>query len=116
MGFPIGPMLVSTDLVGDPAALRIVTSVNGEERQNDVVASLVFDVPTLIGYLSQITTLVTGDVIFTGTPAGVGASQGKSLADGDVITTTIDRLGTLVNRCRRVSGHTGLGRQAEATA
>ncbi len=62
---------------------------------------MMFDVPTLIGYLSQITTLVTGDLIFTGTPAGVGASQGKFLVDGDVITTTIEGIGTLVNRCVR---------------
>ena len=73
-----------------PRELRIVTSVNGETRQNDTVANMIFDVPTLIAYLSQITTLVSGDLIFTGTPAGIGAVHGKFLADGDVITTTID--------------------------
>ena len=99
---PIGPALVSIDQISDPSALEIVTAINGEERQRASVASMVFDVPTLIGYLSQITTLVTGDVIFTGTPAGVGATQGKFLTDGDVITTTIDGIGTLVNRCVRV--------------
>lgn len=106
---PTGPTLVSTDLVGDLAELRIVTLVNDDERQNDTVASIVFDVPTLIAYLSQITTLVTGDLIFTGTPAGVGATHGKFLADGDVITTTIEGVGTLVNRCRRVSDHVAPG-------
>lgn len=109
---PTGPVLVSTDLIGDPAGLRIVTTVNGEERQNGTVGTMVFDVPTLIGYLSQITTLVTGDLIFTGTPAGVGATQGKFLADGDVITTTIEGVGTLVNRCRRVSDHVAPGGRA----
>ncbi len=99
---PIGPALVSIDQISDPSALEIVTAINGEERQRASVASMVFDVPTLIGYLSQITTLVTGDVIFTGTPAGVGATQGKFLTDGDVITTTSDGIGTLVNRCVRV--------------
>jgi 2,4-diketo-3-deoxy-L-fuconate hydrolase len=109
---PIGPELVSIDQIGDPGELRIVTSVNGEQRQNEVVASMVFDVPTLIAYLSQITTLVAGDLIFTGTPAGVGATQGKLLADGDVITTTIGGVGTLVNRCVRVSDHVSPGDRA----
>ena len=102
---PIGPVLVSLDEIGDPEDLRIVTTVNGEQRQNEVVANMVFDVPTLISYLSQITTLVTGDLIFTGTPAGVGAVHRKYLTDGDVIVTTIDGLGTLTNRCVRVSNH-----------
>ena len=106
---PTGPVLISMDQIGDPSALRILTSVNDEERQNDLVANMVFDVPTVIGYLSQITTLVTGDLIFTGTPAGIGATQGKFLADGDVITTTIDGIGTLTNRCRRVSDHVSPG-------
>ena len=111
---PIGPMLVSLDEVGLPGELRIVTKVNGEQRQNEVVANLVFDVPVLIEYLSQITTLVTGDLIFTGTPAGVGASQGKFLVDGDVIATTIEDIGTLTNRCVRVSNHRSPGDNAEA--
>jgi 2,4-diketo-3-deoxy-L-fuconate hydrolase len=102
---PIGPVLVSTDEIADPRALRIVTTVNGEERQNDTIANLIFDIPTLIAYLSQITTLVTGDLIFTGTPSGVGAAQGKFLTHGDVILTTIDGIGTISNRCVRVSGH-----------
>jgi 2,4-didehydro-3-deoxy-L-rhamnonate hydrolase len=106
---PIGPMLVSLHGIGDPRDLRIVTSVNGEQRQDDTTANMVFDVPTLIAYLSQITTLVSGDLIFTGTPAGIGAAHGKFLADGDVITTTIDGVGTLVNRCVRVSDHTSPG-------
>ena len=60
--------------------------------------------PTLVSYLSHITTLTTGDVIWTGTPEGIGApAQGKYLADGDVITTRIDGIGTMTNRCRRVS-------------
>ncbi|MEA3055184.1 MAG: hypothetical protein QOD30_616 [Actinomycetota bacterium] len=100
---PIGPVLVSTDEIVDPGALRIVTTVNGAERQNDTVSNMVFDVPALIAYLSAITTLVTGDLIFTGTPAGVGAPQGAFLVDGDVIVTTIDGIGALTNRCVRVS-------------
>jgi 2-keto-4-pentenoate hydratase/2-oxohepta-3-ene-1,7-dioic acid hydratase in catechol pathway len=102
---PIGPVLVSLDEVGDPNDLKIVTKLNEEVRQDDTTANLIFDVPTLISYLSHITTLVTGDVIFTGTPEGIGAAQGKFLADGDVITTTIDGIGTMTNRCVRVSDH-----------
>ncbi|MDH3681443.1 MAG: fumarylacetoacetate hydrolase family protein [Acidimicrobiia bacterium] len=103
---PIGPLLVSVDELADRNDLRIRTEVNGEVRQDDTTANLIFDVPTLIAHLSQITTLVAGDIIFTGTPEGVGAAQGKFLADGDVITTTIDGLGTMTNRCVRVSDFT----------
>lgn len=102
---PIGPVLVSTDEITDRDNLRIVTEINDEVRQDDTTASMIFDVPTLISYLSHITTLVTGDVIFTGTPEGIGATQGKFLADGDVITTTIDGIGTMTNRCVRVSDY-----------
>lgn len=106
---PIGPVVVSVDELGDPGALRIVTTVNGDERQNDVVANMVFDVPTQIAYLSQITTLVPGDLIFTGTPAGVGAVHRRYLADGDVIGTTIEGIGTMNNRCVRISDHRSPG-------
>jgi len=102
---PTGPVLVSVDELGAPDDLRIVTRINGEERQNDVVGNMVFDVPTLIAYLSQITTLVTGDLIFTGTPAGVGAVDRRYLQDGDVIETTIDGIGTMTNRCVRIGDH-----------
>jgi len=113
---PIGPVLVSVDEVGDPLALRVVTAVNGELRQSEVVAAMVFDVPALIAYLSQITTLVTGDIIFTGTPAGVGAASGKFLADGDVVTTTIEGVGTLTNRCVRVGTLVSPGDAVEAAS
>lgn len=102
---PMGPVLVSIDEFDDPTDLHLTTSVNGEVRQEDRTSSLIFDVPTLINYLSRITTLVPGDVIFTGTPAGVGVAQGKLLADGDVIDTTIEGIGAMRNVCRRVSDH-----------
>ena len=102
---PMGPVIVSVDEIGNPDDLRIVTKVNGEQRQNDAAGNMVFDVPTQIAYLSQITTLVTGDVIFTGTPAGVGAVERRYLHDGDVIETTIEGIGTLANRCVRISDH-----------
>lgn len=106
---PIGPVLVSTDEIADPGGLRIVTVVNGEEQQNDTISNLIFDIPTLVNYLSQITTLVTGDVIFTGTPSGIGAARGVFLRDGDVIVTTIEGIGMMTNRCVRVSDHTSPG-------
>jgi 2,4-didehydro-3-deoxy-L-rhamnonate hydrolase len=93
----------------DRDALRIVCAINGEVRQDGNTADLIFDVPTLVSFLSSITTLVTGDIIFTGTPEGVGAAQGKFLADGDVITTTIDGIGTMTNRVVRISDARPIG-------
>ncbi len=106
---PIGPVLVSVDEVADRDKLHIVTTVNGEVRQDGTTADMIFDVPTLISYLSHITTLVTGDIIFTGTPEGIGVAQGKLLVDGDVIVTTIDGIGTMTNRCVRVSDYSEVG-------
>lgn len=99
---PIGPWVVSIDEFDNPADLQLTTVVSGEVRQNDRTSELIFDVPTLISYLSGITTLTTGDLIFSGTPAGVGFAQGKLLVDGDVIETTIEGIGTMRNVCRRI--------------
>lgn len=96
---PTGPMLVSADLVGDPPALDIACRINGETRQSSNTQHLVFDVPTLIEYISVAITLAPGDLIFTGTPEGVGATQGKYLAPGDVVETEIAGLGTMRNTC-----------------
>lgn len=98
---PIGPVVVSTDSFADPADLLLTCQVNGEPRQQDRTSNLIFDVPTLINYLSAILTLNPGDLIFTGTPEGVGAASLRFLADGDVITTTIEGIGTMANRCRQ---------------
>jgi 2-keto-4-pentenoate hydratase/2-oxohepta-3-ene-1,7-dioic acid hydratase in catechol pathway len=97
---PIGPNLVSPDLVADRDALGIACDVNGERRQDGTTADLIFDVPALVAYISSILTLGPGDLIFTGTPDGVGAARGLFLAPGDVVTTTIEGIGTLVNHCR----------------
>ena len=102
---PMGPALVSPDSLLNKESLVIECKVNDEIRQNDNTDDLIFDVPTIISYLSEIVTLNTGDVIFTGTPGGVGVSQGKFLKDGDIITTSIKGLGTLKNKCVRVSNH-----------
>ncbi len=100
---PIGPVVVSIDELADRNALRIACSINGEIRQEGNTSDLIFDVPTLVSFLSGITTLVTGDIIFTGTPEGVGMAKGQFLADGDVITTTIGGIGAMTNRVVRIS-------------
>ncbi|MYH88932.1 MAG: fumarylacetoacetate hydrolase family protein [Acidimicrobiaceae bacterium] len=102
---PIGPYLVSPDLVADPSNLRLSTKINDEVRQDGTTSQLIFDIPALVSYISHITTLTTGDLIFTGTPDGVGVSQGKLLQHGDVITSVIQDLGTMTNRCVRVSDY-----------
>ena len=89
----------------DPSQLRIVTKINNEVRQDGTTDQLIFSIPTLIAYLSRVTTLAPGDLIFTGTPEGIGAPKGQFLADGDVITTSIEGIGTLVNRCVRITDH-----------
>ena len=96
---PCGPAVVSTDLIADPSNLRITCDINGERRQSGNTGQLIFDVPTLISYLSEILTLEVGDLIFTGTPEGIGASNGDFLAAGDVIETSIEGLGKLRNVC-----------------
>ena len=64
--------------------------------------------PSIISYLSEIVTLNTGDVIFTGTPGGVGVMEGKFLKEGDIVTTSIEGIGTLKNVCKRISNHSGV--------
>ncbi len=97
---PTGPVVASVDSFADPDDLAIRCEVNGEVRQEDRTSSLIFDVPTLVSYLSGILTLAPGDLIFTGTPDGVGAARQQFLREGDVITTSIEGIGTLTNRCR----------------
>ena len=96
---PTGPFLVSTDLLPNRDDLAITCDVNGERRQDSSTAKLIFDVPFLVEYLSGITTLAPGDMIFTGTPEGVGVATGTFLSPGDVITTTIEGIGTMTNTC-----------------
>jgi 2-keto-4-pentenoate hydratase/2-oxohepta-3-ene-1,7-dioic acid hydratase in catechol pathway len=96
---PIGPFVVSPDLVGDRDELHVRCDISGEVRQDATTADLIFPVPELVAYLSSVLTLHPGDLIFTGTPAGVGRPQGKFLRPGDTVTTTIDGIGTLTNRC-----------------
>ncbi|MCP3993425.1 MAG: fumarylacetoacetate hydrolase family protein, partial [Actinomycetia bacterium] len=97
---PMGPVLVSTDSFDDPTDLAITCDINDARKQDDRTTSLIFSVAELIEYLSGIITLDTGDVIFTGTPAGVGAATQTFLEPGDVITSTIEGIGTMTNPCR----------------
>ncbi len=99
---PIGPVLVSTDVVPDRDAVALSCTVDGEVRQTGTTADLIFSVPELIAYLSSIMTLRTGDLIFTGTPDGVGMATGKLLTDGCTIGSSIDGIGELRNPCRLV--------------
>jgi 2-keto-4-pentenoate hydratase/2-oxohepta-3-ene-1,7-dioic acid hydratase in catechol pathway len=96
---PFGPELVTSDEVGDPGQLRIQFRLNGETLQNSTTAQLIFGVPQLIAYISQVCTLVPGDVIFTGTPPGVGAARKPPIfmKPGDVAEVEIEKLGILRN-------------------
>lgn len=97
---PMGPWILTADEVADPAALRVETRINGELRQDATVADLIFDIPTLIEVLSRTMTLLPGDIIATGTPAGVGIGfkPPKYLRDGDVVRVEIAGIGSLENR------------------
>ena len=108
---PMGPYLVSPDGLQDKESLEIECKVNQEVRQKDNTNDLIFDVPSIISYLSEIVTLNTGDIIFTGTPGGVGIMEGKVLKDGDVLSTSIEGIGTLENVCKRISDHSGVNKK-----
>ena len=93
---PLGPFLATRDEIPDPGALRMWLSVNGAVRQQSSTANMIFDVPTLVSYVSEFMTLLPGDVISTGTPAGVGLGMKPSpvyLAPGDEVALGIDGLG-----------------------
>lgn len=96
---PIGPCVVSHDQLEDPSNLAISCDVNGERRQDARTNDLIFGIPELVAYISSICTLEPGDLIFTGTPSGVGVMTGTFLQPGDTITTTIEGLGTMTNGC-----------------
>jgi len=98
--FPFGPCIVDCEEIGDPSSLELSLTVNGEERQRARVNQMIFDIPTLITSLSAGLTLEAGDVISTGTPAGVGFAMDppRYLQGGDIVVSTIDRIGSLRNR------------------
>lgn len=97
---PMGPWIVTADEVGDPTNLDVKCWINGELRQNANTRDLIFDIPTIIETISAGMTLQPGDVIATGTPAGVGIgfNPPKFLKAGDEMKISISKLGTLTNR------------------
>ncbi len=98
---PLGPWLVTTD-EADGASGAIRCTVNGRLVQDADISDLVFGPAALVSYVSTIVTMLPGDVIATGTPAGIGAARTppEFLADGDVVTTSIEGVGECTNRCR----------------
>ena len=94
---PWGPWITTADEVPDPRALRLVTHVNGEVRQDSSTSDLIFGPQELVDFLSETITLEPGDIILTGTPAGVGTyfDPPKLLSDGDVVRIEIEGLGVI---------------------
>jgi 2,4-diketo-3-deoxy-L-fuconate hydrolase len=96
---PVGPALVPAAEISDPHALRIRAVVSGEVLQDSTTANLIFGVDEIISYASQTSTLEPGDLILTGTPAGVGVFRNpkRLLQPGDEVTIEIERIGALTN-------------------
>jgi 2-keto-4-pentenoate hydratase/2-oxohepta-3-ene-1,7-dioic acid hydratase in catechol pathway len=115
---PMGPAVVTADEIADPQALRMRSSVNGEPWQDSTTAEMIFDVATVVAFASRTITLEPGDVIATGTPAGVGHFHDppRYLADGDRLRCEIEGIGilhnTVVDELPRIGDHAaaaGLG-------
>ena len=96
---PMGPYLVSADEVQDPHALDITMRINGEVLQSSNTRELIFKIPDLVAYISSIVTLEPGDVVSTGTPAGVGFARKppRYLREGDDVIVRVDQIGELRN-------------------
>ncbi len=94
---PCGPALVTLDEAGDLGALGLRTRINGKQVQEGNTSNLIFSVAAAVAWLSRTMTLLPGDIIATGTPAGVGGPQGIFLRAGDTVEVEVDRLGTLTN-------------------
>lgn len=96
---PLGPAVVTADEVPDPRELRVTCRLAGETMQDDLVGNMIFDIQTLIAYISQVATLEPGDLLLTGTPAGVGQSRTppRWLQAGDLLETDIAGIGALRN-------------------
>ena len=96
---PVGPVLVTKDEVADVHNLGIRLRLNGKTMQNSNTKEFIFSVPQMVAYISQIVTLEPGDLIFTGTPPGIGHALSPQvyMKAGDVAEVEIDGLGTLTN-------------------
>ena len=97
---PMGPVIVTADEIPDPQSLTLRLAVNGAVKQEDTTAHMLFDVAAIIAEISRILTLEPGDIIATGTPAGVGFARTppEFLQPGDLMETTVEGIGTLHNR------------------
>lgn len=102
---PLGTTLTTLDEYGDPDDIGLETLVNGEVRQSARTTDLVHDVGAILAYLSRFTTLEPGDVVSTGTPAGVGVVTGTFLQPGDVVEVRVEHVAPLVNQV--AAGRTG---------
>ena len=96
---PTGPALVSLDSFANLLDIALSCAVDSTTMQSASSAQMIFNIPTLVAYLSSIVTLYPGDIIFTGTPAGVGAARGTFLRPGSVLTSHADVIGSLHNEC-----------------
>lgn len=103
---PWGPGIVSSSIITDPQTLKISTTLNGQVVQESNTADMIFNVKQTIAFLSQGTTLLPGDVIFTGTPSGVGMGRTPQLwlKDGDVVEVSLEGVGTCSNKVE-FTGH-----------
>jgi acylpyruvate hydrolase len=97
---PCGPALVTVDEIDDLQDLVLRTRVNGEVVQEGNTADMIFGVAETVAWLSRTMTLVPGDIVATGTPAGVGAMKGRFLRDGDTVAVEVEGLGAVTNPVR----------------
>jgi 2-keto-4-pentenoate hydratase/2-oxohepta-3-ene-1,7-dioic acid hydratase in catechol pathway len=106
---PFGPWLVLTDEIADPHSLEITTEVNGVVKQRGNTSDMIYDIPTILEHISEWIALEPGDLIATGTPAGVGFKRKppEFLRHGDVVSVKISGLGTLTNHVRDEEGRLG---------
>lgn len=95
---PIGPWLTTDDEIADPLALNMRLTVNGQVRQEWPTSDMIYDIYEQIAYLTQVCTLMPGDVLATGTPSGIGAPTGNFLRVGDLVRAEIEGLGAIENR------------------
>jgi len=98
---PMGPWITTADEIEDPHNLRITLTLNGEKLQDSNTSELIFKIPDLVEFLSSVMTLEPGDIVTTGTPAGVGFSHKppKWLTPGAEVVVAVEGLGELRNRC-----------------
>ncbi|WP_299877141.1 fumarylacetoacetate hydrolase family protein [uncultured Cocleimonas sp.] len=98
---PIGPVVVTADAFDNPDAISFSCELDGEQVQSGNTAQLIFSVSQIVSFLSKWTELNPGDLIFTGTPAGVGSVRDprRYLTEGETITTTVPGIGTMTNKC-----------------